>query len=485
MNITDESCLALDPLFCLRNDVDRAVILTRPQQLLADKPSIFLRLPPREAILLALMDGDRTIGQVKSLWAELTDRCEVDAGQEVDRAIRHFTTGDLAKVEVLIKVDETNRASIRRYDPSEFAVTPDPIDLTDPRLRRPYMVYYIPTLFCPQCCVYCYAKLSSRPEHNLLSLGRLREIISELQGLGVEYVQMSGGDPFARKDIFEVLGAFMAAGILPDVPTKLGLKREEATRLKDLGIDLVQISLDSTEPETIDTMVGVRGHHKRAFRVLDDLRAVGLKVRVNTVLTPLNVSTVGSLIDFLGNLGHVAQLTLSPYGRTMFRHSDELFLSPADYAQVDEARQLRAQLYPHMNIVITGSAPRIDPPSREERARNFPLRPLCTANRHGFIILPDGRAGVCEQLYDHPSFVIGDLRYQSVMEMWNSPEALTLVRPDQATVSDGPCKSCPSFSECNLAPGRCWREIIKAYGRDKPHYPDPRCPHAPPTFRLN
>lgn len=485
MEVTDRTRLALHPAFRLRHDVDRAVILTRPQQLLTDKPSLFLRLPPREAILLALMDGDRTVGQLKSLWAELTHQSPEAASREVDRGICHYTTGNLAEAGFLTEVDATNRASIRRYDPTRFTVPPDKVDLADPRLRRPYMIYYIPTLFCPQRCVYCYAKLSPRPEKDLLPLGRLREIVSDLQDLEVDYVQMSGGDPFARKDIFEILEAFVEAGILPDVPTKLGLKRDQAVRLKALGIDLVQISLDSTEPEIIDTMVGVRGHHKRVVRVLEDLRDVGLEARVNTVVTPLNVATVGSLIDFLGGLGHVRQVTLSPYARTMFRHRDDLFLSRDDYARLEEATALHAPFHPHMTVTITGSPPELDAPSRERRASSFGARSLCTANRHGFLILPDGRVGVCEQLYDHPAFLIGDLRRQSVMEMWNSPEALALVRPDPATVPNGPCKGCSSFSECNLSPGRCWRDTIKAYGPDKPHYPDPRCPLAPPSVRLS
>jgi hypothetical protein len=32
MNVTPESRLALDPQLCLRNDVDRAVLLTRPRE---------------------------------------------------------------------------------------------------------------------------------------------------------------------------------------------------------------------------------------------------------------------------------------------------------------------------------------------------------------------------------------------------------------------------------------------------------------------
>jgi radical SAM protein with 4Fe4S-binding SPASM domain len=231
-------------------------------------------------------------------------------------------------------------------------------------------------------------------------------------------------------------------------------------------------------------MVGVKGYHNRVFRVLENLRLAGIQVRVNTVLTPLNIPTIGHLIDFLGGLGHVVRLSLTPYGRSLFCHNDELFVSPEDLARVEEERQLRADLYPHMIVTASGGPPPIseDP---EERAQRFRERSLCSANRHGFVILPDGRVTACEELYDHPSFLLGDLRRQSVMEMWNSPEALALLHPDQSTIPDGPCRTCAQFSKCNFNPGRCWRDTVKAYGQERPYFPDPRCPWAPPGQRLS
>jgi radical SAM protein with 4Fe4S-binding SPASM domain len=247
----------------------------------------------------------------------------------------------------------------------------------------------------------------------------------------------------------------------------------------------VQVSLDSADPEIVDRMVGLQGYHARVFRVLENLRLAGLRVRVNAVLTPLNISTVGDLIVFLGELGNVARLSLATYGRSMFCHSDELFINSAELARVNDAVQLHAPRYPHMKVGVSGGVPDQAPLSFEEKAKLFSERGLCTANRHGFLILPDGRVTVCEQLYDHPSFLIGDLRRQSVMEIWNSPEALALLHPDQSAVPDGPCKECSVFAQCNFSPGRCWRDVLKTYGQDKPHYPDPRCPWAPPGIRLS
>ncbi|NJL28834.1 MAG: hypothetical protein HC897_13555 [Thermoanaerobaculia bacterium] len=61
---------------------------------------------------------------------------------------------------------------------------------------------------------------------------------------------------------------------------------------------------------------------------------------------------------------------------------------------------------------------------------------------------------------------------------------LALIHPRRADVPEGPCRSCADFDRCNSDRGRCWRDVLKSYGWDKPHFPDPRCPLAPQGNRL-
>ncbi|HEX3131085.1 MAG TPA: radical SAM protein [Thermoanaerobaculia bacterium] len=421
MITTPESRLALDPELCLKNDVDRAILITRPQPLSHDKGPVLRLLHPGDAVLLSLFDGDRTVQDVGRLWAELSDKPPVSADSDVEHLI------DLYEGEgALVEVDERNRRTVRNYDPMDFVMPASRVNLTEPRFRKPYTISYMPTLYCPQRCVYCRARTSPRPEDDLIPLRRLQEIFAELRGLGVEVIQLTGGDPFARRDIFDVLESIFEEGMVPDIPTKLGLTYYEALRLKDMGVKLVQVSLDTTDPTILDRMVGVKGYHHRVFRMFDNLRRAGLGVLAHTVLTPMNVPTVGRLVDALGTLGNVTRLTLTPHGRSLFCHRGELALGREDRALVEQQVRDRVPLYPTMKITLDGE------------------RPPCVANRHGFAILPDGRAAVCEGLYDDPGFVMGDLRKQSVMEMWTSPRALALrtVEGEPGVAAAGACRSC-------------------------------------------
>ncbi len=66
MEFTPQARFALDPQLNLKNDVDRAVLITRSQPL-ADRSYIYRRVHPTEAVILSLMDGRRTLGEVGEL----------------------------------------------------------------------------------------------------------------------------------------------------------------------------------------------------------------------------------------------------------------------------------------------------------------------------------------------------------------------------------------------------------------------------------
>ena len=100
-------------------------------------------------------------------------------------------------------------------------------------------------------------------------------------------------------------------------------------------------------------------------------------------------------------------------------------------------------------------------------------------------ILPDGKVGVCEQLYWHPQFVIGDLKKQSLEEIWSSDKALELFHLHRNLFETGsPCTECKILDSCNQRHRRCFVKTVKAYGINKWNYPDPRCQFAP-VFNSN
>jgi radical SAM protein with 4Fe4S-binding SPASM domain len=466
----------LNPVLELRPDKRRAVLFhTDPVE--CGKSPFTKFLSPRVAAFLSLFNGRIELRGVIRLWAEVTGQAYTDALRE---AIVYLEAHKGLDEELLIPADQAELRLRRLYSPTDFAVDASEIDLTSTRC-------YIPTSFnhevCYRCvtrCVYCYSDLPDRTG-SILPLSRLREIVEEASRLGIANVPLSGGDPFCHHRIFEVLNVYNEAGIYVDVPTKTPLEESQLQRIKEMPFVRLQFSIDGVEPEINDWLVGVQGHTARMVRALNLARELGLKFSTNTVLTAYNYKQGADLVPFLmDNFGEqVKRISLTPYARSIYHHRDEFFLTTEALHYLEERVAHYKEKYPGTVISLSGSPgePAQDLAARKTQYEN---RALCSANRTSFILLPDGKVTVCEELYYHQAFIIGDLAKQSIMEMWNSEQARALSNPDQEQVNDGPCSTCHDFDPCHTIKGRCYKRALQAYGYDKPHWPDPLCPHAPP-----
>ena len=75
---------------------------------------------------------------------------------------------------------------------------------------------------------------------------------------------------------------------------------------------------------------------------------------------------------------------------------------------------------------------------------------------------------------------IGDLKEQTISEIWNSTKALKLFEMKANMFrNESRCHTCEALSSCNKSHRRCFVKAIKAYGLDNWDYPDPRCIYAP------
>lgn len=95
------------------------------------------------------------------------------------------------------------------------------------------------------------------------------------------------------------------------------------------------------------------------------------------------------------------------------------------------------------------------------------------------IPLVNVKVTICEELYDHPQFIIGDLTKQSLGEVWHSKKAHDLYNCREIKNSSTVCGLCNDIETCRTGAGVCWKMVLMAYGNDSWNFPDPRCPKAP------
>ena len=132
-------------------------------------------------------------------------------------------------------------------------------------------------------CRYCMPEVSRMWEENILTFEEIWEIVKTGVSLGITHIRITGGEPLVRKGCADlILGIRKIPGVETIMMTQWILLGNYAKQLKEAGVDGVNISLDTLDPEEFCQITG-----KREFpAVLAGIRAakdVGLPVKLNAV----------------------------------------------------------------------------------------------------------------------------------------------------------------------------------------------------------
>ncbi|MCF8018921.1 MAG: GTP 3',8-cyclase MoaA [Vallitaleaceae bacterium] len=147
---------------------------------------------------------------------------------------------------------------------------------------------------CNLRCQYCMPENGiEKMEHkDILSIEEMDAIVGIFAKMGITKIRLTGGEPLVRGGILTLIEKIKAHTEIKEVALTTNglLLKDMAQDLKDSGLDRVNISVDSLDPEKFSRMT--RGGH------LDDLLA-GIKEAKRVGLTPikLNVVLIGGFND--------------------------------------------------------------------------------------------------------------------------------------------------------------------------------------------
>lgn len=156
---------------------------------------------------------------------------------------------------------------------------------------------------CPLRCPYCSNPLDLVRGAAELGTEDWKRVFTEARALGVLQLGLSGGEPLVRKDLEELAAHARGLGLYSTLVTSgLGLTRPRAERLRDAGLEHVQISIQDADPVVAERIAGVSSvKQKRAAAAL--VRELGFAFSVNVVLHRANLDRIGEIIDLAAGLG--------------------------------------------------------------------------------------------------------------------------------------------------------------------------------------
>ena len=144
------------------------------------------------------------------------------------------------------------------------------------------------TDLCNCRCVYCMGEngVPRLPHSAILSFEEIEEIVRSAVSLGVTKVRLTGGEPLVRRGIDELVRRLRGIeGVEELAMTTNGARLAEyAARLKSAGLDRLNVSLDTLDPEKFRRITRI-GELRDTLDGLDAARRAGFeRIKLNTVL---------------------------------------------------------------------------------------------------------------------------------------------------------------------------------------------------------
>lgn len=131
-------------------------------------------------------------------------------------------------------------------------------------------------------------KKANAREH--LTPAKVKELCEQADAMGMAQIAISGGESLLYPDLDEVVAAINPEKWWIAIDTNgWFLDEKRAKHLKSIGVDKVQISLDSLDEKTHDEFRHAPGAYARVMRAIDAAKSAGLSVLIMTVATKKRV----------------------------------------------------------------------------------------------------------------------------------------------------------------------------------------------------
>lgn len=196
---------------------------------------------------------------------------------------------------------------------------------------------------CDFRCVYCMAEdMTFVPRAQVLTLEEMGRLARVLVQLGVKRIRLTGGEPLVRRDVARLvhdIGAIDGLRELNMTTNGAGLPRH-AQALKAAGVDRLNISLDSLDPERFRALTRT-GDLQQVIAGIDAARAAGFeRIKLNSVIMRgRNQDEVPALVDFALARGlDIAFIEEMPLGQITEHDRELAFVSSAELREQLSAR---------------------------------------------------------------------------------------------------------------------------------------------------
>ncbi|BCS94112.1 7,8-dihydro-6-hydroxymethylpterin dimethyltransferase [Metallosphaera sp. J1] len=203
------------------------------------------------------------------------------------------------------------------------------------------------THVCNFSCFFCHMEGEGTESMQGLSPYQIGLVSRVAVEFGVKSVKLTGGEPTLRRDLPEIISEIKSSGVSDVSMTTNGfLLANIAGKLKDAGLDRINVSLHALTREKFKDVTGVDGLD-RVVAGIREAKNQGFKpIKLNFVLTKRNSEEAKRVIEFSEENGidelHLIELHPVGLGKSTFsyhRSMEDLEREIAKMAVKSEIRE--------------------------------------------------------------------------------------------------------------------------------------------------
>jgi len=292
------------------------------------------------------------------------------------------------------------------------------------------------TNYCNLNCIHCSRDASIIRSNCELRKDQIERLISEAANIGVQSLQLMGGEPLLHDNFFEICEYAKQKGINRLDTSSNGwiIDKKNAVRISKY-FDEIQLSIHGASEHMHDRIVNKSGAWKQILKAAKNLVDVGVNVKINMSILHENVCEIEAMADLARNIGATSlrYLALSNEGRG--KNLRELTVNDRKSIgeKICQISDQESQRKSHL-IIESGGFPPSKPVNRYAQFFGCPAgRELLYINAGGFV----SSCGVIQEY-------IGNITTMSISELWHHELLRNLRKPlfcscDFNTNCSGPC----------------------------------------------
>lgn len=305
------------------------------------------------------------------------------------------------------------------------------------------------TMACNMRCKHCGSSCETALPGELTTEEAFK-FIDMCKDLNMKWVSISGGEPFTRSDLVQLIRRLRDKGILVNIISNGWLISEDIVKqLQDVNGLRVNISIDG--PEYIHDEVRKQGSFARSKNSFELLRKHSIPAGCITTITKKNIDHLNELKYFLINHGvECWQLQIGmPMGNLASR--PDWVLDPEDVNRIidfcyDVSMEGKIDVYP-ADCVGYYSNKQGEIYKKSYNIDYIPEWEGCNAGINGFGILHNGDIIGCTSIRDK-EYIEGNIKERTLRDIWEDPNSFKWIRNFDINKLKGDCLKCEYAPRC-------------------------------------